>query len=131
MKKLLTFILALGIAVPAMAQYAYAADYTRKYGVATTIDFKLYKLDGTGLKTDAASATGDIKIMKNEGAEANTTADAFVDEGQTYSLALSATEMQAARIVIVIVDQSTPQVWLDTSFTIETFGNASAQFPNE
>jgi hypothetical protein len=101
--------------------------YLRKYGVATTIDFQLYKLDGTGLKVDAASATGDIKIMKDEGAEANTTADAFVDEGQGYSLALTATEMTAARVVIYIVDLSAPQVWLDKVLIIETYGNASAQ----
>jgi hypothetical protein len=104
-----------------------ADHYLRKYGVATTIDFQLYKLDGTGLKTDATSATHDIKIMKDEGAEADTTADAFVDEGQGYSLALTATEMQAARIVLYIVDQSGPQVWLDKCLIIETYGNASAQ----
>jgi len=101
--------------------------YLRKYGVATTVDFGLYKLDGTGLKVDAASATGDIKIMKDEGNEGNTTADAFVDEGQGYSLALTNTEMTAARVVIYIVDLSSPQVWLDKQLIIETYGNASAQ----
>jgi tetrahydromethanopterin S-methyltransferase subunit F len=104
-----------------------ASQYLRKYGVATVIDFQLYKLDGSGLKSDAASATGDIKIMKDEGAEANTTADAFVDEGQGYSLALTATEMTAARVVIYIVDLSAPQVWLDKVLIIETYGHASAQ----
>lgn len=104
-----------------------ADHYLRKYGVATTIDFSLYKLDGTGLKVDAVSATHDIKIMKDEGAEADTTADAFVDEGQGYSLALTATEMTAARVVIYIVDLSSPQVWLDKQLIIETYGNASAQ----
>jgi hypothetical protein len=77
-----------------------ANHYLRKYATATTIDFELYKLDGTGLKSDAASATHDIKIMKDEGNEADTTADAFTDEGQGYSLALTNTEMTAARIVI-------------------------------
>jgi hypothetical protein len=104
-----------------------ASHYLRKYGVAATIPFELYKLDGTGLKADAASATTDIQIMKDEGAEGNTTADAFVDEGQGYSLALTNTEMTAARIVIYIVDKSSPQVWLDKVLIIETYGNASAQ----
>jgi hypothetical protein len=103
-----------------------ADHYLRKYATATIVDFALYKLDGTGLKVDAASATHDIKIMKDEGNEADTTADAFVDEGQGYSLALTATEMTAARIVIYIVDQGT-QVWLDKCLIIETYGNASAQ----
>jgi hypothetical protein len=104
-----------------------ASHYLRKYATATTIDFELYKLDGTGLKVDAASATHDIKIMKDEGAEADTTADAFVDEGQGYSLALTATEMTAARVVIYIVDLSAPQVWLDKVLIIETYAHASAQ----
>jgi hypothetical protein len=104
-----------------------ASHYLRKYATATTVDFELYKLDGTGLKVDAASATHDIKIMKDEGAEADTTADAFVDEGQGYSLALTATEMTAARVVIYIVDLSSPQVWLDKVLIIETYGHASAQ----
>lgn len=103
------------------------SHYLRKYGAATTIDFELYKLDGAGLKSDAASATHDIKIMKDEGAEADTTADAFVDEGQGYSLALTATEMTAARVVIYIVDQTSPQAWLDKVLIIETYGHASAQ----
>lgn len=101
--------------------------YLRKYGVATTLNFELYQLDGSALKSDAVSATHDIKIMKDEGAEADTTADAFVDEGQGYSLALSATEMEAARIVIYIVDQTSPQAWLDKVLIVETYGNASAQ----
>jgi hypothetical protein len=49
-----------------------ASHYLRKYATATTVDFELYKLDGTGLKSDAASATHDIKIMKDEGNEADT-----------------------------------------------------------
>jgi|GEM_PF-1940887 len=98
--------------------------YLRKYGVATTVDFVLFGIDGVSFKVDAAHAAGDTKIMKNEGAEANT-ASGFVDEGQGYSIALSATEMQAARIVVYIVDQGT-KVWLDTSFVVETYGHASA-----
>jgi len=98
--------------------------HLRKYGVATTINFELYDTDGINLKTDAAHASGDTNIMKDEGAEANTT-NAFVDRGQGYSIALTATEMQAARIVIYIVDQGT-KVWLDKVICIETYGNASA-----
>ncbi|MBN1814721.1 MAG: hypothetical protein JXA14_22970 [Anaerolineae bacterium] len=99
--------------------------FLRKYGVATTINFTLFETDGVDLKVDAVHASGDTKIMKNEAAEANTT-NGFTDEGQGYSLALSATEMEAARIVVYIVDQGT-KVWLDTSVAIETYGHASAQ----
>lgn len=99
--------------------------FLRKYGVETTIDFQLYDTTGLNLKTDAAHAAGDSKIMKDEGAEANTT-NAFGDEGQGYSIVLTATEMQAARIVVYIVDQTSPKVWIDACAVIETYGNASA-----
>lgn len=100
--------------------------FYRKYGTQTTVTFSLYKLDGTGLKTDAAYASGDVTLSKDEGDEASST-NGFTDEGKTYSLVLTATEMQAARIMGTVVDQSSPQVWLDKTFVIETYGNASAQ----
>lgn len=100
--------------------------YLRKYGVGTTVDFILYETDGASLKVDAVHAAGDTKIMKDEGAEANT-ASGFVDEGQGYSIALSATEMEAARIVVYVVDQTSPAVWLADALIIETYGHASAQ----
>lgn len=101
-----------------------AGPILRKYGVQTTITFQLYETDGTDLKTDAAHASGDTKIMKDEGAEANTS-NGFTDEGQGYSIVLTATEMQAARIVVYVVDAAT-KVWLDKAINIETYGNASA-----
>jgi hypothetical protein len=100
----------------------------RKYGESAVIDFELYDITGVDLKIDAVHASGDTKIMKNEAAEANTT-NGFVDEGQGYSITLTATEMQAARIVLYIVDAAT-KVWLDKVIIIETFGNASAQYPD-
>lgn len=99
------------------------------YGQAATIDFHLYATDGTALKVDAAHAAGDTTLMKDEGAEANTT-NGFVDEGKGYSIALTATELTAARVVLYVVDQGT-QAWLDEVITIETYGHPSAQHPDE
>lgn len=99
--------------------------HLRKYGVETKIDFELYEVDGVDLRTDAADAGSDCSIMKDEGAEATCTND-FVDEGKGYSITLDATEMQAARIVVYIVDSAT-KVWLDKVIVIETYGHASAQ----
>lgn len=99
--------------------------FRRKYGEATTITFGLRETDGVALKSDAVCVDGDVIIMKDEGAEANVDAD-FVDEGQGYSLAFTATEMTAARIQGYIEDQGTP-VWLGREFLIETDGHASAQ----
>jgi len=100
--------------------------HLRKYGAATTVNFDLYAADGIDLSIAATFAAGDVKIMKDEGAEANITT-LPVDEGQGYSVALSATEMQAARIVIYVVDLTATKVWLDKVIVIETYGHASAQ----
>ncbi len=99
--------------------------HLRKYGVATSIDFSLFEIDGVDLRVDAVYAAGDVKIMKDEGAEANV-ASGFVDEGSTYSQPLAEAEMQAARIVLVLIDQTAPKAWLDDTIIIETYGNASA-----
>ncbi|MDX9787950.1 MAG: hypothetical protein RBT11_14285 [Desulfobacterales bacterium] len=99
--------------------------FLRKYGVQTTIDFTLYSITGLELKTNAVFASGDTYIMRDEGPEVTTTYG-FVDEGNGYSIALSATEMQAARIVVYVVDQGT-KAWIDTAIMVETYGNTSAQ----
>jgi len=100
--------------------------YLRKYGESATIIFDLFEVDGVDFRVDAAHASGDTVIMKDEGAEANTT-NGFTDEGNGYSIVLTATEMEAARIKVYIIDQTATKVWLDTSITIETYGHASAQ----
>ena len=100
--------------------------FLRKYGAAATVDFHLFEVDGIDLRVDAVHAAGDTVVMKNEGAEASTT-NGFTDEGTGYSLVLTATEMQAARVVVYAIDQTATKVWLDTAIVIETYGNASAQ----
>jgi hypothetical protein len=97
----------------------------RKYGVQATINFELFEIDGIDFRIDAVHAAGDSVIMKDEGAEAST-ANGFTDEGKGYSLVLSATEMQAARIVIYLSDLTATKVWLDKAIVIETYGHASA-----
>lgn len=98
--------------------------FLRKYGVETKVDFVLFGTTGVDFKSDASHAAGDTTVMKDEGDEASTT-NAFVDEGKGYSITLTATEMQAARVVVYVVDQGT-KAWLDTAIVIETYGNASA-----
>ncbi len=101
------------------------AVHLRKYGVENTIVFDLFEIDGVDFRVDAVHAAGDSVIMKDEGAEAST-ANGFIDEGKGYSIVLSATEMQAARIVIYLVDLTATKVWLDKAVVIETYGHASA-----
>ncbi|HFD32031.1 MAG TPA: hypothetical protein ENJ28_04885 [Gammaproteobacteria bacterium] len=97
-----------------------------KYGQSKTITFELFNQDGLTFQKAATFSAGDVVIMKDEGAEANT-ANLPTDEGRGYSLVLTAAEMTAARIRIYIEDASATQVWLDTSIDLETYGNASAE----
>ena len=101
--------------------------FLRKYGVEATINFCLYEIDGIDLRIDAASATGDINIQRDEAGSEQLDADAFVDRGQSYSLVLSIEEMTAARIAVHVVDQTSPKAWLDEVLIVETYGNAAAQ----
>ena len=108
-------------------------DRLRKYGEAAIFDFSFYEIDGVDLRVDAVHVSGDTTIMKNEGTPANTT-NGFVDEGDTYSITLTATEMECARGVIKLVDQTATKVWLDITIEFETYGHASAQhetFPSD
>ena len=97
----------------------------RKYGVEATIDFDLFEVDGVDLRADWVPAQSDCEIMK-DGGTSTQCSNTATDEGTTYSIILTATEMQAARLVLKIVDAAT-KVFLDHVVIIETYGNASAQ----
>lgn len=99
--------------------------HLRKYGVEATIDFEVYEVDGVDLRVDWVPAQADCEIMKDGGASTQCDNTA-TDEGSTFSIVLTATEMQFARGVIKIVDAAT-KVFLDKVIVIETYGNASAQ----
>ena len=102
-------------------------EVLRKYGVQTTILFPLIDAGAQDFEaTPVTHAAGDTQISKDEGAFANTS-NAFAHEGKgIYSIVLTATEMQAARIVVVIVDSAT-KAWEDQAVIISTYGNASGQ----
>ena len=100
--------------------------FLREYGVAQTLNFSLYEVDGIDFRKDAVYASGDVKISKNEATEVNTT-NSFTDGGQGYSIVLTAAEMSFARLVLYIVDQTGTKVWLDDYLVVETYGHANAQ----
>jgi len=102
--------------------------FLRKYGVEATVEFPLIDFGATDYEaTPVAHAAGDTTLVKN-GASAGNTANAFahVTKG-LYKIVVSAAEMQAARIQVLIIDQTSPKAWEDQAITIETYGNASAQ----
>ncbi len=97
----------------------------RKYGVGATFDFGVYDVDGVDLDTDWTPAAADCELIKDGGTSTQCTNTA-VDEGVTYSITLTATEMQCARGVIKVQDAAT-KVILDVVLTFTTYGNASAE----
>lgn len=100
----------------------------REYGVETTVNFPLIDFGATDYETTpVVHAVGDTQVMKDEAPFGNTT-NGFVYEGSgIYSMTLTALEMQAARVVVTIIDQTGPKAWEDQSVIIDTYGNAAAQ----
>lgn len=99
----------------------------RKYGVATTI---LFPLVGRGVvdfeNTPVTFVAADTQIMKDEGAFVNTGSTPVHEGNGIYSAALTLTEMEAARIVVTVIDAAT-KAWEDQAIEIETYGHPSAQ----
>jgi hypothetical protein len=99
----------------------------KKYNVGATISFPLVATASESFATSVTFAAGDHKISKDGGGFANTVnVPAHLGEG-IFTLALTATELQAARIVITVRDQTAPKVWQDQAIYVETYGNASAE----
>lgn len=100
----------------------------RAYGVQTTIYFPLIDNGATDFESTPVSfAAGDVQIMKDGGAFANATNSVAHEGNGIYSLVLTATEMQAAQVVVTLIDSAT-KTWEDQAITITTFGNGSAEF---
>lgn len=100
---------------------AQAEVWNARYGVAEVFNFKLYNADGT-LDVDEADGGTEVSLSCNEGAQATATND-FVDEGDFYSISLTATEMQCERIAVVVAATTTEV------FFVQTHSNASALTP--
>jgi len=93
----------------------------RNYATATKVLFPLIEFGGSNFILTAAAATGDIKISLDEEDFANAE-NLFVHEGNgIYSLVVSADEMTATRVVITIIDQTSPKVWEDQSVLIDAY----------
>ena len=103
----------------------------RKYGVQTDIYFPLIKagLQDFAVGADYTHAAGDVKISKDGGAAAtatNSPSAITMGNGAMWKLTLTATEMQAALIMVTVVDATTKAVE-DQAILLSTYGNASGQ----
>lgn len=112
MKKFLVLLLTAPVCVFGQAVHQ------AQYGVAETFNFVLFNTDGT-LDVDEVDAGTEVAIACDEGAETTATND-FVDEGNFYSIALTATELSCERATVVIsaTDRNV--------FLVETFGDVDA-----
>lgn len=102
-----------------------------KYNTALTLDgIPLITRGAVDYKANPTLASGDVKVSKDGGAEANlTTLPSASPASSSYvRVALSATEMSAARVVVTFVDQTGPKEWEDQRIIIHTYGHASAMY---
>lgn len=96
-------------------------ELVRSYGEAATLIFPLLDKGTTNFdSTPPTFAAGDVKIIKDEAVAANTTNLPTHEGNGIFSLALTATEMQAARIAVTIIDQTSPKDWEDQAIIIFT-----------
>lgn len=106
-------------------------QFLSKYGTARHIYVPVVKraVVDFAVSADWTPAAGDVKISKDGGAAANVTnLPTAITMGNTamWDFSLTATEMQAAQIMVSVADSATKAVE-DQFFIIETYGNASGQ----
>ncbi len=94
-------------------------------GLKTEITFTLLLSDGTAGYAHAmhriTPKSGDVTITSDNTTH-NQTINTFVNNGYGHcSLELTAEEMEAERIVVYMIDQSRPKMWLDQAIIIETY----------
>lgn len=102
----------------------------RKYGTSCTIYFPLIKASSNNFAVsgDYTHASGDVKISKDGGAAATATnapSAIAMGNGAMWSLTLTAAEMQAAEVIVTVIDATSKAVE-DQMIVIHTFGHASA-----
>lgn len=102
-----------------------------KYGVARHVYIPIVKraVVDHAVSADWTPAAGDVKISKDGGAAANVTnlpTAIAMGNSTIWDFSLTATEMQAAQIMVTVADSATKTVE-DTAFIIETYGHASGQ----
>lgn len=106
--------------------------FISKYGVAVHVYIPMIKrgVVDFAVSADWTPAAGDVKISKDGGAAANVTnLPTAITMGNTamWDYSITATEMQAAKVMVTIADSATKAVE-DSMFTIWTHGNASGQY---
>lgn len=106
--------------------------FISKYGVAVHVYVPIIKraVVDFAVSADWTPSAGDCKISKDGGAAANVTnlpTAITMGNGAMWDFSLTATEMQAAKVMVSVVDSATKAVE-DQFFIVWTHGNASGQY---
>lgn len=102
-------------------------EVQRKYGTGTTIYFPLITKDASDFDaTPLTFEAGDIQLSKDGGAFANASNSLAHEGNGIYSLALTATEMEAGLVSVTVIDQTATKTWEDQAILLQTYGHASA-----
>lgn len=117
MKKFTILIMMLCfVCVAAQAEYHPPVPY----GVSYTVDFPIYASDGS-LSTSETDGGTDVQVYCGAGDTPAASTNDFVDDGDTYTVVLTAAEMQCAYVKLQIAGATD-----DNVIIIPTYGNASA-----
>lgn len=101
-------------------------EILRKWGVAASFVFPL--IDAGAVDFEATPVTfvaADCQVSKIGAAFANTGCIPWHIGNGIYAASLNATEMQAARLVITIIDSAT-KAWEDQAIVVSTYGHATS-----
>ena len=103
--------------------------FLRKYATEAYVEIPLYSPTTGELVSGAAFATADLKVSKGGLDFENVTPSQISEIGSSgvYTITLLALNLTIHRACFKLIDQSSPKIWRDTVFTVETYGHASAQ----
>src|SRR5262249_25438470 len=107
--------------------------FLRKYNTATHVYAPIVKrgVVDFALSADWTPAAGDVKVSIDGGAAANITnlpTAITMGNGAVWDFSLTAAELAGKKITVTVVDSATKAVE-DQCFLVETYGNASAEYP--
>jgi hypothetical protein len=110
-----------------LRKYGVALDLTTAGSLRIRIPLRVAGENDFATGSNYTPATGDVKVSKNGGAQANIGTLPTYSNG-AWEFTLTGTELSARTIEVAVVDSATKAVD-DEFFVIETFGHASAMYP--
>jgi hypothetical protein len=110
-----------------LRRYNVTLDLTTAGSIRIRIPLRVAGESDFATGSNYTPATGDVKVSKNGGAQANIGTLPTYSNG-AWEFTLTGTELSARTIEVAVVDSATKAVD-DEFFVVETFGHASAMYP--